>query len=392
MNAMADVHSPDLKEDRTEHDVGEIFRLFGPVYEQRYSMSSSQRKALRALAVCRTGYLGGHLEQCDHCGFERPHYNSCRNVNCPKCQGIQRRKWVTARLEELLPVPYFHVVFTVPSSIGDALIGIDKTLYQVLFQASSQTLLHFFKTQYGVEPGLISVLHTWGQTMSRHPHVHFLVTGGGLSLDRSRWGSTSDTYLFDVKELSKEFRVRFLKGLNKAKIVIAEGVCEEKDWVVYCRKPFAGAERVIEYLGRYTYRTAISNRRIQSVSGTEVSFDYKDYRDEDDNGIPKHKLMTVDGVTFIRLFLQHILPSGFRRIRFYGILAGRERAAKLERCRELLCSLTTDAPRTRPEEESLEIGLCPQCRKGELIAILNLEPIRPPPITFANERKLNRVA
>ena len=228
--------------------------------------------------------------------------------------------------------------------------------------------------------------------MSRHPHVHFLVTGGGLSLDRNRWISTSDRYLFDVKKFSKEFRARFLKGLKKAKIVIADGVCEEEDWVVYCQKPFAGAERVIEYLGRYTYRTAISNRRIRSVSANEVTFDYKDYRDEDENGIPKHKLMTVDGVTFIRLFLQHILPSGFRRIRFYGILAGRERAAKLERCRELLCSLIIDDSKTSLDEGTSKIPLCPQCGKGEFIAILNLEPIRPPPITFANERKLNRVA
>ena len=382
----------EMKEVRLEHDVGEIFRLFGPEYEKRYPMSRCQRKALRALAVCRTAYLGGHLEQCEHCGFERSHYNSCRNVNCPKCQGIQRRKWVTARLSEMLPVPYFHVVFTVPSSMSDALIGFERILYRVLFQASSQTLLHFFKDRYGSQPGLISVLHTWGQTMSRHPHVHFLVTGGGLSLDRNRWISTSDRYLFDVKKFSKEFRARFLKGLKKAKIVIADGVCEEEDWVVYCQKPFAGAERVIEYLGRYTYRTAISNRRIRSVSANEVTFDYKDYRDEDENGIPKHKLMTVDGVTFIRLFLQHILPSGFRRIRFYGILAGRERAAKLERCRELLCSLIIDDSKTSLDEGTSKIPLCPQCGKGEFIAILNLEPIRPPPITFANERKLNRVA
>ena len=379
-------------ESRTEHDIGEIFRLFGPEYEQRYPMSSSQRKALRALAVCRTWYLGGHLEKCNHCDFERPHYNSCRNVNCPKCQGIQRRKWVNARLEEMLPVPYFHTVFTIPSSISDALIGMEKTLYGILFQASSQTLLHFFKTRYGCEPGLTSVLHTWGQTMSRHPHVHFLVTGGGLSLDRKRWISTGDQYLFDVKELSKEFRARFLKGLKKAKIVVDEGVFEAQDWVVYCQKPFAGAERVIEYLGRYTYRTAISNRRIKSVFETEVTFDYKDYRDEDENGVPKHKLMTVDGIKFIRLFLQHILPSGFRRIRFYGILAGRERRSKLKRCKELLSANLTDDTSKPIVEESGETGLCPQCGKGEFLATIPLEPIRPPPITFTNERKRNHAA
>ena len=392
MDAIAEGLSPELKEDRTEHDVGEIFRLFGPEYEQRYSMNSCQRKVLRALAVCRTAYLGGHLEQCDHCGFERPHYNSCRNVNCPKCQGIQRRKWVNARLDEMLPVPYFHVVFTVPSFISETLTGRDETLYRILFRASSQTLLHFFKSRYGGEPGLISVLHTWGQTMSRHPHVHFLVTGGCLSLDGSRWISTGDRYLFDVKELSKDFRKRFLKGLKKANVTVEDGVNEEEDWVVYCQKPFAGAARVIEYLGRYTYRTAISNRRIKSVSESEVIFDYKDYRDGDENGVPKHKLMSVDGVTFIRLFLQHILPSRFKRIRYYGILGGNQREKKLKRCREILSCLVPEESLERLDEESSKTILCPQCGQGELMAILNLEPIRPPPITFANERVRKHVA
>ena len=382
----------ELKEDRTEYDVGEIFRLFGQDYERRYPMTSTQRKTLRALAVCRTGYLGGHIEKCDHCGFERPHYNSCRNVNCPKCQGIERRRWVNSQLDEMLGVAYFHVVFTLPSSILDVLTAIDETVYRVLFRASSQTLLHFFKTKLGGEPGLISVLHTWGQTMSRHPHIHFLVTGGCLSFDRKRWIPTNSEYLFDVKELSKEFQKRFLKGLEKAGINVAGCVNIDKDWVVHCRKPFAGPNRIIEYLGRYVYRTAISTRRIQSISEGEVTFDYKDYRDEDENGIPKHKSMTVAGEKFIRLFLQHVLPGRFRRIRYYGILAGRDRSEKLKGCHELL-ALSGREVQSKAEAKDVDgWTTCPQCGQGELWPISILDTIRPPPIIFANERVKDDVA
>lgn len=389
---MPDRDPLELKENRTEHDVGEIFRLFGQDYERRYPLTSTQRKTLRALAVCRTAYLGGHIEKCDHCDFERPHYNSCRNVNCPKCQGIERRKWVNARFCKLLPVPYFHVVFTLPSSISDALIGIDETVYRVLFRASSQTLLHFFKTKLGGEPGLISVLHTWGQTMSRHPHTHFIVTGGCLSFDSKRWIPTHSEYLFDVTELSREFQKRFLQGLKKAGIDVAGRIEIDKNWVVHCRKPFAGAERVIEYLGRYVYRTAISNRRIQAISAGDVTFDYKDYRDEDENGIPRHKSMRVGGVKFIRLFFQHVLPSRFRRIRYYGVLAGRYRSEKLERCQELL-GVSGQEVASKAETGDIDgWTICPQCGHGELWPIELLDTIRPPPIIFANERIKDYVA
>ncbi len=371
---------------RPAYDVGQIFREHGQEYERSHLLSSAQRKALRAIAVCRTEYLGGHLEQCDHCGFEHPHYNSCRNVNCPKCQGIERRRWVKKRLEEMLPVPYFHLIFTIPNSLCGGQLVSDVDLYRLLFSASSKTLLHFFRTHFGVEPGIISVLHTWGQTMCRHPHVHFLVTGGGLSLDRQRWIFTSPDYLFDVKKLSREFRKRFLKELQKLAPCSSPDIVDGQDWVVYCQKPFAGPEKVIEYLSRYVYRTAISNRRIKSFSDGEVTFDYKDYRDEDAKGVPKHKDMCVSALTFIGLFLQHVLPSHFRRIRFYGFLAGRERSTKLERCRQLLAHLFEESTTTRDDELVSEERICPKCQIGHFLSIEELKPTRPPPIIFANER------
>lgn len=377
---------------RTEFDVGSIFRSFGQAYERQHLLSSSQRKALRALAVCRTEFLGGHLEQCDSCGFEQPQYNSCRNVNCPKCQGIERRRWVESRLGEMLPVPYFHVVFTLPSILLNRGIT-DAELYRLLFSASSRTLLNFFRTYFGGEPGLISVLHTWGQTMCHHPHVHFLVTGGCLCFDSKRWISTQPDYLFDVKALSREFRHRFLKGLEKIEGILSTGSgFAGQDWVVYCQKPFASPEKVIEYLGRYVYRTAISNRRIKSVSNGEVTFEYKDYRDKDENGVPKHKSMTVPALTFIGLFLQHVLPGRFRRIRYYGFLAGRERYTKLDRCRELVAHLYEQSESPSEGSELAEDRICPQCQKGNLLAIHELKPIRPPPILFANEVTYGHVA
>ena len=393
----------ELESGRTEHDVGEIFRLFGQAYERRYPMRSEQRKALRAIAVCRMKYLGGHLEQCDHCDFERPCYNSCRNVHCPKCQGMERQKWVNKRLKELLPVPMLplrcrhfgrpvsagasaHVVFTLPSEISDELKGFGEMVYRELFRASSQTLLYFFKSKRGGQPGLIGVLHSWGQTMSRHPHVHFLVTGGCLSFDKKRWVPSGSEYLFEVKELSADFRKRFLKGLKRNEVELSELKAEEKDWVVYCRKPFAGPERMIEYQGRYVNRTAISNRRIQSITEGEVTFDYKDYRDEDEKGVPKHKSMIVDGVTFIRLFLQHVQPSHFRRIRYYGILAGKTRSQKI-RCVRKLFNVVDERASTQTEDGGREHWIiCPKCRKGELVVVSILFRIRPPPIIFANER------
>ncbi|MDH5459344.1 MAG: transposase [Nitrospinota bacterium] len=290
------------------------------------------------------------------------------------------------RLKELLPVPYFHVVFTLPSEISDRLIGIDETVYRELFRTSSQTLLYFFKSKRGGQPGLIGVLHTWGQTMSRHPHIHYLVTGGCLSFDKKRWVPSGSEYLFDVKELSADFRRRFLRGLKGKGVELSDLKVEEKDWVVYCRKPFAGPEKMIEYQGRYVNRTAISNRRIQSITETGVTFDYKDYRDEDEKGIPKHKSMTVDGVTFIRLFLQHVLPSHFRRIRYYGILAGKNRSQKIKCVRKLFHVIDERAPTESEGMGKENQVICPKCGEGKLLPISLLFRIRPPPIVFANER------
>ena len=375
-----------MKNERTEHDAGEIFRIHGQEYERSHNMTSEQRKALRAIASCRTSVLGGHLERCRDCGFEHPVYNSCRNSNCPKCQGIKRRQWVDKRVEELLPVPYFHVIFTLPDIFNSLSISHYREFHGALFRAAAETLLYFFRKSGG-EPAIIAMLHTWGQTMCLHPHIHMLVTGGGLSFDRKRWIKLGRNYLFDVTVLSDEFKRRFLKEIGRKipGFEIPDDI-REKAWVVHCRKPFAGAAKIVEYLGRYIYRSVISNRRILDFSGGKVTIDYKDYRDTDKNDVPEHKTMPLSASEFIRRFLQHIPPANFRRVRFYGILAGRERSTKLETARELLAiegliAEESAATATPPENTSL----CAQCETGIMEVVKTLLPHGPPPVIFRNE-------
>jgi hypothetical protein len=374
-----------IENGRTEYDTGHIFRSHGQEYEKRYSMSSEQRKSLRAIASCRTSVLGGHLEKCNSCGFSHPVYNSCRNNNCPKCQGINRSKWVNARLEELLPVPYFHTVFTVPDLFNTLMFSNYIDLNGALFRAASATLLHFFKKEGGT-PAIIAVLHTWGQQMSTHPHIHILVTGGCLSFDKSRWIKIGRNYLFNVELLSAEFKKRFLREIRKhiPDFKVPDETVE-KDWVGHCRKPFAGAEKVVEYLGRYTYRSVISNRRIVDFSNGKVSIDYKDYRDTDENDVPKHKILTLEAIKFIRRFISHIPPRNFRRIRFYGILAGQERITKIEAAKNLLAAENTELPENTFEEATETINLCPQCESGSMEIVDTLLANGPPHIIFRNE-------
>lgn len=375
-----------MTEGRTEFDTGEIFRLHGQEYENKYPMHSEQRKALRAIASCRTSVLGGHIEKCSNCGFQQPVYNSCRNNNCPKCQGIKRRQWVEERLKELLPVSYFHVIFTIPNTFNILFNSYYRKLNDALFRASSATLLHFFR-KLGGEPAMMSILHTWGQTMCLHPHVHILATGGCLSFDRKNWIKIGNNYLFNVKKLSAEFKKRFIKEIEKhiPEFEIPEE-SKEKDWVVNCRKPFAGAAKVVEYLGRYTYRSVISNRRILNFSDNKVAIDYKDYKDTDADNVPKHKNMTISAIEYIRRFIQHIPPLNFRRIRFYGILAGSERKTKLRTARDLLVFEEFQEER-QTETETDSCNLCSQCENGSMEVIETLLPHGPPFIIFLNERK-----
>jgi len=383
--------------------VGGIFRRWGPEYEASHAVPTFQRRVIRDLSVCRTAALGGHMEQCDSCGYEHPAFNSCGNRHCPQCQSRLARRWLSDRLSEALPVPYFHCVFTIPDSFNELVPGNERVIYGLLFRAAWQTLKHFFDRDFGVEPGVIAVIHSWGQTLWLHPHVHCIVTGGGLSKDGQRWVSTSRDYLFDVFELSAEFKRRFCRLLRRRKLDIigaSSGYSdreefdrlvseqEARDWVVHCKPPFAGSESVLEYVSRYTYRVAISNHRIEDVSddGT-VTFSYQDNRESDGEGRVSRKSMQLDALEFIRRFLLHVLPGGFHKIRMYGILGGREKASKLRRSRELLGVEADSAdPESSPPEPEAE-RLCPQCgighmrHAGELTPSLVLVHERGPPLT-----------
>ena len=380
---------------RTEHDLGEIIRSDGQEYERTHLMYSEQRKAFRAIASCRTSVLGGHKYKCPNCSYEEISYNSCRNNNCPKCQGIKRKEWVEARIEELLPVPYFHLIFTISDFFNDLHYSHYKELYNALFSASSGALLYFFKERGGI-PAITSIAHSWGQTMSIHPHVHMLVTGGCLSFDKKEWIRIGNNYLFNVEKLSAEFKKRFLKDIKKRipQLVIPESI-NNQEWVVFCKKPFAGAEVVVKYLGRYVNRSAIANSRIKDVSDETVTFEYKNYRKCDQNDIPATGTMPLKTDEFIRRFMQHIPPDNFRRIRFYGITAGRDCKAKLQAARELtyLENFTIQELETPIETfETLLPHLCSQCEKGSMEMVDTLLPHGPPFITFRNEIGGNKYA
>ena len=373
---------------RTKFDLGEIIRSDGQEYECSHSMYSEQRKAFRAIASCRTSVLGGHKFKCSKCSYEEISYNSCRNNNCPKCQGIKRKEWVEARIEELLPVPYFHLIFTISDFFNDLHYSYYKELYSALFSASSGALLYFFKKRGGI-PAITAIAHSWGQTMCVHPHVHMLVTGGCLSFDKKEWIRIGNNYLFDVKELSAEFKKRFLKEINKRipQLVISESI-KEKEWVVFCKKPFAGAEVVVKYLGRYVNRSAIANSRIKDVSDDIVTFEYKNYRKCDKNDIPETTTMHLETDEFIRRFLQHIPPANFRRVRFYGITAGKDCKGKLQAARELTYLENFTLQESQTQVEIFETSIphqCPQCETGTMEVIETLLPHGPPLITFRNE-------
>ena len=342
----------DTAQARPEFSVGGILRDWGEGYRGTHAVSSSEARVMEALAACRTAALGGHMEQCDGCAFERPVYNSCGNRHCPQCQGKLARRWLQRQMADLLPVPYFHVVFTVPAQLEVLVCGNRRLFYGLLFSAVSQALRRLAKLHLDGEPGVVAVLHTWGQTLWLHSHVHCVVTGGALSRDGQRWKSTGEAFLFDVHELSAEFRKRFCRLLRRAPLrfggdsaPLAEPAAlkalldaqEARPWVVYCKRPFAGPGQVLEYISRYTHRVAISNRRIQDVAtdGT-VRFSYKDYRDTDAAGQPKEKPQSFRVMDFIHRFLLHLLPAGFRKIRFYGLLAGKGKARRLDTCRRLL--------------------------------------------------------
>jgi len=387
-------------------EVADIFRAYGPAYRQAHEMPRRHHRAMRAIEICRTAKLGGHVDECDHCGQWRISYNSCRNRHCPKCQSLDKERWLEARKRDLLPTRYFHVVFTLPKSLRPLALRNQELFYKILFKAASETLKDVTQDpkHLGAAIGIIAILHTWSQTLMDHPHLHCIVTGGGLSLDGKRWIRCTGEFFIPVKVLSRVFRGKFLAYLKEAyekgNVVFPGKRVSLKDnsafkallddlygqeWVVYCKPPFQSAEMVMDYLGRYTHRVAISNDRLRKLEGDRVTFRYRDRNDND-----TIKLMSLEASEFIRRFLLHILPDHFVKIRHYGILSNRNRKRKLSRCMKLLGAHPLDPNREKhrePWEDLLERitgidpRICPHCGKGKMVLkkVLNPSALPLPP-------------
>ncbi len=377
---------------RPSLEVADIFRRHGERYRARHRLPLQQLRLMRAIESCRTAALGGHVERCSHCPHQRISYNSCRNRHCPKCQNLERSRWLERRQSELLPVPYFHVVFTIPEQLHALALRNQAAVYGILFQASAQTLLTIAgdPRHLGARIGFFSILHTWGQNLLLHPHVHSVVTGGGLSPDRQRWIGCRPGFFLSVRVLSRLFRRLFLEALQRA---FDKGQLEEpgelktllarlskREWVVYAKPPFGGPAQVLDYLGRYTHRVAISNNRLLGMDGDQVRFRYKNYRAKNKD---KHRTMTLAAGEFIRRFLLHTLPPGFQRIRHYGLLASRQKQANLAHCRQLLSqtlppgsSLPLPAQPAREQDLLAPFLRCPACGTGQMQRVELLPPRR----------------
>jgi Putative transposase/Transposase zinc-binding domain len=379
-------------------EVADIFRLYGATYCRAHPVPLSHQKVMRALEACRTAQLGGHAEHCPACGFERYAYNSCRNRHCPKCQTFTKVQWVEARTAEVLPVPYFHLVFTVPHALNPLILAHKKPLLTLLFNAASQTLVQFGHRNLGGQIGCTMVLHTWDQTLGAHFHLHCVIAAGALSSDGERWIDADPRFLFPVRALSTVFRGKFCEALAQADstgaLSLAEGPpamgtpesCAQlraqlytKEWVVYAKAPFASPEHVLDYVGRYTHRVAIANHRILDVCDGWVRFAYRNRRQGN-----RVQTMTLDADEFIRRFLLHVLPGGFMRLRHYGFLANRHKARTLRRCRELLGQPAEPSPRHSQSVvqwmqavTGIDLTQCPHCGARPLVR-LPLPPLPTP--------------
>jgi hypothetical protein len=378
-------------------ELADIFRTYGESYRRNHPLPASHLKVMQAVERCRTAALGGHLEQCERCGFERPAYNSCRNRHCPKCQSLAKVKWLEKQKSELLPTGYFHLVFTLPHELNPLILVNEKPLINILFQSVWQTLAQFARHRLGGTLGITAVLHTWDQTLLDHFHLHCLVPAGVLSFDRDRWVSARQDFLFAVKALSLVFRAKFLDSLKKTfnqnKLLFVGQIAPwadarsfdgllgglgKKPWVVYAKKPFGSPAHVLDYLGRYTHRVALSNNRICSVHNGEVTFVYRDRKNQN-----RRKLMTLDAEEFIRRFLLHVIPKGFMRVRHYGFLANHSKDC-LSKCRQLIGLTPAPPPPPQRSTEELMLALtgidihrCPLCQKGTLVWVSQLAASSP---------------
>jgi Putative transposase/Transposase zinc-binding domain len=371
-------------EKKARPELADIFRLYGERYRRTHPLPASHRKVMRAIEVCRTQELGGHLKKCDTCGFEHPTYNSCRNRHCPKCQSLAKAKWLEKQTAELLPVGYFHLVFTLPHELNRLILADKKILLALLFKAVSETLLEFGQTRFKGTLGIIAVLHTWDQTLKDHFHLHCLVPAGALSFDHSRWFSARKNFLFPVTALSLVFRAKFLdllkQNIDRGQIAAANRDTQtlwKKSWVVYTKKPFGSPQTVLDYLGRYTHRVALSNDRILKIENGEVTLSYRDRKDGD-----RKKTTALEAQEFIRRFLLHILPDGFVRIRHFGFLANRSKKRALVQCRRLL-KVDPALPQSHNQSSKdlllkltgIDLSRCPSCQKGTMIVVGELPRI-----------------
>ena len=385
-------------------ELGDIFRLHGPAYLTTFgdSLSHEQKQALRAIGVCRTPALGGHVDQCDRCGYRKISYCSCRNRHCPKCHERARAQWLEQRAAELLPVEYFHVVFTLPQRLAPLALQNQRLIYGILFRAAAETLTRIAgdPRHLGARIGFLAVLHTWGQNLNHHPHLHCVVPGGGIALDQSRWISCRRQFLFPVKVLSRLFRAKFVAYLKTAfrdgKLGIhgeLKSLSERRnfvewlsrvagtEWVVYAKPPFGGPRQVLKYLARYTHRVAISNQRLISLENDRVTFRWKNYARGN-----QPATMTLQAVEFVRRFLLHVLPRGFVKVRHFGLLANRGRRRNLALCRKLLVA-SSSAQDIHPAHDRLADQMetdqrdrCPRCRAGHM---RRLETLLPQPLAPA---------
>lgn len=382
-------------------EVADVIRAYGADYRATHRLPKHHHDVLNALERCRTAALGGHVDVCDRCGHERISYNSCRDRHCPKCGALAKERWLVARERELLPVPYFHLVFTIPNELNHLVLTNARVMYQMLFRGVAETLLRLAEDpkHLGAHIGVIAVLHTWGQNLMDHPHVHCIVAGGGLSADGKRWIASRDQFFLPVKVLSRLFRGKMLDQLkraykaNRLKLIgeskelnrpeIFRTLLDKlykKEWVVYAKEPFGGPRQVLAYLGRYTHRVAISNNRLVSISDGKVTFRWRDYRDAS-----AEKLITLDAGEFIRRFLLHVLPQRLCKIRYYGLMSNRNRKTMLARCRELLAVPTPTAETSPAATEwqelllkltGIDVRVCPECHAGRMVTRRMLHPLR----------------
>jgi len=366
-------------------EVQDIFSQYGDDFLRSHTLNSVQEKAFRDILRCRTSALGGHTYVCDECGHQEIAYNSCRNRHCPKCQTIAKEQWIDKQSQSLLDIPYFHAVFTLPDDLNPIMYQNQDTMYNLLFKTATGTLMELSddRKYLGATPGITAVLHTWGQNLLYHPHIHFIVTGGGLT-SSNKWVNSREKFFIPVKVLSAKFRGKFMAALRTAKLNFFNDMADlespaafntfvsflyGKDWVTYCKPPFQSPSKVISYLGRYTHRVAISNNRILRCGGGLVTFSWRDYKNAN-----KVKEMTITAVEFIRRFMLHILPSGIRKIRHYGLLAPRNKAERIELCRSLIspdgCLHPTSAPRSVVEilqdTFGVDFNKCTCCGIGHL--------------------------